>query len=81
MGNSFFLKRVHGPAVFLAALITQLLTIVHFVLDKYNVLATVQNGELKDPIEIAFLWYNLLAPALVAVLALIFERITTARTT
>ncbi len=54
---AFFLKRVQGTAVFIAALISQAaILFIHFA-----------------GIEIAFLWYNLIAPAIVVVLALLFQ--------
>lgn len=54
---AFFLKRVHGTAVFIAALAAQATILyLHFA-----------------GIEIAFLWYNLIAPAIVVVLALILQ--------
>ncbi len=54
---AFFLKRVEGTAVFIAALISQAaILFIHFT-----------------GIEIAFLWYNLIAPAIVVVLALAIQ--------
>lgn len=54
---AFFLKWVHGTAVFVAALIAQaVILIVHF-----------------SDIQLAFLWYNLLAPAIVVVLAMLLQ--------
>nr|MDQ3100026.1 sodium:solute symporter [Bacteroidota bacterium] len=54
---AFFIRSVHGTAVFIAALIAQAaILIIHF-----------------SAIEIAFLWYNLIAPAIVVVLAIIFQ--------
>ena len=54
---AFFLKRVQGTAVFVAALIAQaVILVVHF-----------------SDIQLAFLWYNLLAPAIVVVLAVVLE--------
>jgi len=72
---AFFLKYVQGTAVFIAGLIAQALILAHFGLDYFNVFAEM-DGEavISDPIEIAFLWYNLIAPAIVVVLALIFQR-------
>jgi hypothetical protein len=50
---AFFLKRVGGTAVFIAALVAQVIILyIHF-----------------SEIQIAFLWYNLIAPAIVVVLA------------
>ena len=54
---AFFLKRVGGTAVFIAALVAQALILyIHF-----------------SEIQIAFLWYNLIAPAIVVVLALVIQ--------
>ncbi|MBP6390289.1 MAG: sodium:solute symporter [Flavobacteriales bacterium] len=54
---AFFLKRIGGTAVFIAALVSQAaILIIHFT-----------------GIEIAFLWYNLIAPAIVVVLALLLQ--------
>jgi len=66
---AFFLKRVDGTAVFIAALITQALILLQFALDWFNVFATEQG----DPLELAFLWYNLLAPAVLILLALLLQ--------
>lgn len=50
---AFFLKRVHGTAVFIAALVSQAAILaLHF-----------------STVQVAFLWYNLIAPAIVVVLA------------
>lgn len=50
---AFFMKRVGGTAVFIAALISQAaILVVHF-----------------GGFEVAFLWYNLIAPAIVVVVA------------
>ncbi len=54
---AFFLKRVQGTAVFAAALVAQA---VIFVIH-------------FSGIEIAFLWYNLIAPAVTVVLALLVQ--------
>ena len=71
---AFFIKHVQGRAVFVAGLVAQVLILIHYVLDYYNVFATM-DGEVvvNDPIEIAFLWYNLIAPAIVVVLALLLQ--------
>ena len=56
---AFFVKWVHGTAVFIAALVAQtIILVVHF-----------------SNIEIAFLWYNLIAPAIVVVLAIILQAV------
>ena len=71
---AFFAKWVHGGAVFLAAVIAQGLTLLHFGLDTYDVLAVqLPNGTMYDPLAISFLWYNLLAPAVVVGLAMLFQ--------
>jgi solute:Na+ symporter, SSS family len=54
---AFFLKRVGGTAVFIAAVVAQaIILIIHF-----------------SDIEIAFLWYNLIAPAIVVGLAALIQ--------
>lgn len=54
---AFFVKWVHGTAVFIAAMIAQaIILFVHF-----------------SDIEVAFLWYNLIAPAIVVVLAMVLQ--------
>ena len=61
---AFFLKRVHGTAVFVAALVAQAtILFIHF-----------------SSIELAFLWYNLVAPAIVVVLALLIQALLPAHT-
>ncbi len=68
---AFFLPRVGGTAVFIAGLATQALTFLHYGLDQADVFAhTLADGTVVDPLELAFLWYNLVAPAIVVVLAL-----------
>jgi len=54
---AFFLKWVQGTAVFVAALIAQAVVLVVHFSD----------------IQLAFLWYNLLAPAIVVVLAMVLQ--------
>lgn len=54
---AFFLKRIGGTAVFIAGLITQCAILIVHFSD----------------LEIAFLWYNLLAPALLVGLAALIE--------
>ena len=54
---AFFLKHVHGTAVFKAALVSQAAILsLHF-----------------SGVEVAFLWYNLIAPAIVVLGALLLE--------
>jgi SSS family solute:Na+ symporter len=56
---AFFLKRVGGTAVFIAALVAQAIILyIHF-----------------SGIRIAFLWYNLIAPAIVVLFAMLLETI------
>jgi hypothetical protein len=55
--------------VFIAGVCSQILVLVHFFLDQNNVFAV--NG--NDPLELAFLWYNLIAPAIVVVLAVLLQ--------
>lgn len=54
---AFFLRRVRGTAVFVAALVAQAAILALFLLD----------------VRIAFIWYNLIAPAIVVVLALLLQ--------
>jgi len=77
---AFFIKRIQGTAVFFAGLLTQAIILIHFALDHYNVFA-VMDGEtvVHDPIEVAFLWYNLIAPAIVIGLALLFQSLPKSR--
>ncbi|HQV76750.1 MAG TPA: sodium:solute symporter [Flavobacteriales bacterium] len=71
---AFFVKRVGGTAVFVAGIVAQLLILLHFGLDQKDVFATIlPDGTVQDPIEVAFLWYNLIAPAIVVVLALLLQ--------
>ncbi|MCB0767432.1 MAG: sodium:solute symporter, partial [Flavobacteriales bacterium] len=57
---AFFLKMVRGTAVFIAALIAQ------------AVILFIHFGDF----EVAFLWYNLIAPAIVVVLSVGFHLVT-----
>lgn len=71
---AFFVKRVGGMAVFIAGIVSQVLVLLHFALDRWDVFATAMpDGTLRDPLELAFLWYNLLAPAIVVVLAVVLQ--------
>lgn len=71
---AFFIERIGGTAVFIAALTTQALVLIHFGLDKFDVFATTSaDGIITDRVEIGFLWYNLLAPAVLICLASIFQ--------
>lgn len=58
---AFFMKRVGGNAVFLAALIAEALVITIFTLERFGY------------IEIAYLWLNLIGCALVMLFAIIFS--------
>lgn len=59
---AFFLKRVGGRAVFPAAVIAEVVIIALFFMNR------------EEVIDIGYLWYNLIGPALVVVLALIFQQ-------
>jgi Na+/proline symporter len=50
---AFFFKKVKGNAVFIAALISQAIIIALYTLNRYEL------------IDLAYLWYNLIAPGLV----------------
>lgn len=54
---AFFVRRVQGTAVFIAALIAQATIFVLYF----------------TGVEIAFLWYNLIAPAILVVLAIVLQ--------
>ncbi len=58
---ALFLKRIHGTAVFIAALVAQAVIIGLFFLEKQGTL------------HIAFLWYNMIAPGIVVVLASVIQ--------
>ena len=60
---AFFARQVRGTAVFVAALVSQAVIL----------------GLHLSRIEIAFLWYNLIAPAIVVVLAIGLQRVLPAR--
>ncbi|MEQ8910030.1 MAG: sodium:solute symporter [Vicingaceae bacterium] len=59
---AFFFKWVKGNAVFVAALISQAIIIVLYTLNRMEV------------IDIGYLWYNLIAPALVVGIAMVLEK-------
>tara|TARA_B100000965_G_scaffold387029_1_gene389904 strand:- start:1041 stop:2735 length:1695 start_codon:yes stop_codon:yes gene_type:complete len=59
---AFFFKWVKGNAVFVAALISQAIIILLYTLNRMEV------------IDIGYLWYNLIAPALVVGMAIVLER-------
>jgi Na+/proline symporter len=54
---AFFVRRVQATAVFIAALLAQATILILFC----------------TGVEIAFLWYNLIAPAIVVVLAIVMQ--------
>jgi len=58
---AFFVRRVQGTAVFLAALTAQATILVLYFAG----------------VEIAFLWYNLIAPAIVVVLSIVMQALQT----
>jgi Na+/proline symporter len=58
---AFFFKKVKGNAVFIAALISQAIIIALYTLNRYEV------------IDLAYLWYNLIAPGLVIGFALVLQ--------
>jgi len=62
---AFFFKKVKGNAVFIAALISQAIIIVLYTLNKY------------EYINLAYLWYNLIAPGLVIGFSLVIQKRTT----
>lgn len=59
---AFFLKQIGGKAVFYSAVVSQICIIILFILNR--------NGT----IEIGYLWYNLIAPALLIVVSLVLNR-------
>ena len=59
---AFFFKKVKGNAVFAAAIISQLIIIALYTLNRFEI------------IDIAYLWYNLIAPGLVIGFALVLEK-------
>lgn len=60
---AFFFKTIKGKAVFVAAIFSQLIIIVLYTLNRL------------EWIEIAYLWYNLIAPALVIGLSFIIQKL------
>lgn len=58
---AFFIKYIRAKAVFIAAIIAQTCIIVLYTLNRIEV------------IDIAYLWYNLIAPLLVVIFALLIE--------
>ncbi|MBL7938949.1 MAG: sodium:solute symporter [Flavobacteriales bacterium] len=73
---AFFIKHVQGTAVFVAGVFVQVLVLAHYALDHYNVFAVMDGDSVvHDPIEVAFLWYNLIAPALVVLSAMLLQAV------
>ena len=60
---AFFFKYVKGNAVFIAAVIAQLIIVALYTLNRLEI------------IDIGYLWYNLIAPAIVIFFALLIQRI------
>ena len=61
---AFYMKKIQGQAVFLAAIVGELLVIVFFLLDRYNI------------IGLGFLWLNVLGTLAVVALAYLFSFLT-----
>ena len=59
---AFFLKEIKANAVFIAAILSQLIIILLYTLNRTEV------------IELAYLWYNLIAPALVVGFAFLIQK-------
>lgn len=60
---AFFFKYVKGNAVFIAAVIAQLIIVALYTLNRLEI------------IDIGYLWYNLIAPAIVIFFALLIQRL------
>ncbi len=60
---AFFFKWIGGKATFYAAIIAQLIIMVLYFLNR------------QGSIEIAYLWYNLIAPGILIAMAMIFQKI------
>jgi len=58
---AIFIKYVKGHAVFIAAILAEAVIVTLFFLDKYDIY------------NMAYLWYNLIGPALVIVLSIILQ--------
>lgn len=77
---AFFIKHVHSTAVFIAGLISQVAVLLHFALDKMDMFArTLPDGTVDDPLALAFLWYNLIAPTIVVALSLALQPLLASR--
>ncbi len=69
--SAFFLKRVGGRAVFLAALISEILVVGIFLANEYQWQWSVMGKVIQ--IRIAYLWLNLIGCGLVMILATILQ--------
>jgi len=58
---AFFLKFIKGNAIFISAIISQMVIILLYTLNRFEV------------IDIGYLWYNLIAPTLVILFSLIIQ--------
>lgn len=58
---AFFFKWIQGRAVFIGAIVAQICIVVIYFLNREGI------------IEIAYLWYNLIAPALVVLVAMLLQ--------
>ena len=58
---AFFFKSIKGNAVFIAALISQIIIVVLYILNRTAI------------IEVGYLWYNLIAPTLVIAFAFVIQ--------
>lgn len=61
---AIFIKHIKSNAVFIAAILTEAIIITLFLLNKYDIY------------HMAYLWYNLIGPALVIMFALIIQAMT-----
>ncbi len=61
---AFYMKKIQGPAVLMAAIAGELLVIVFFLLDRYNI------------IGLGFLWLNVIGTLAVVALACLFSILT-----
>jgi Na+/proline symporter len=69
---AFFVRHVQGTAVFIAALFAQAtIFLLHFAKEEIGLL--VYGKQHFREFEIAFLWYNLIAPAIVVLLAILIQ--------
>lgn len=58
---AIFIKHIRGNAVFIAAVLSESIILTLFFLNKYEIY------------EMAYLWYNLIGPALVITFSVIFQ--------